>query len=425
MDRKIFQINEKIPILLLIPLCIQHTLAMFGASVLVPAIFCIDPGIVLLMNGVGTIGYILICDRRIPAFLGSSFAFIPPGLIILGSNKSLWTMHYQSVLGAFVVSGIILIGISFIIKFFGYQWLKIIFPPAVLGPIITLIGLSLSDIAAKMSGIIINPGESYDISSIIISMITFFTAFFGTILLRGIIVTIPILFAIIIGFISAFIMGKINLYNVINANFFILPHFIAPKFSFDAIITMVPAVFVVISEHIGHFILTQHIIEKNLMQNPGLHRSILGNGIFTMISGFLGSVPNTTYGENISVMALTKVYSIWVMIGAAIISILMSFNGKIISIIQSIPIPVMGGISLFLFGIISIVGIRYLITEKVDYNKNKNLILSATIFIFGISNTTIFLGNVQLKGVTLGAFLGIILSLSIHLFERMNITNEN
>ena len=425
MEQRIIQVNEKIPILLLIPLCIQHTLAMFGASVLVPAIFGIHPSIVLLMNGIGTLGYILVCGGRIPAFLGSSFAFIPPVLMILGVDRSLWEGHYQFALGAFVISGMILIGISTIIKFFGHEWLKIVFPPAVLGPIITLIGLGLSDIAAKMSGIIINPEESYNLTTIFVSMLTFFTAFFGTILLKGIIVTIPVLIAIIVGFFAALVMGMVDLHNVMNANFFILPHFITPKFSFETIMIMIPAVFVVISEHIGHFTLTQHIIGKNLMQNPGLHRSILGNGIFTMISGCLGSVPNTTYGENISVMALTKVYSIWVMVGAAIISIIMAFNGKIISIIQSIPIPVMGGISLFLFGIISIVGIRYLITEKVDYSKNKNLILSAAIFIIGISNVTIYLGNVQLKGVTLGTVLGIILSISIYLLERMNLTNEH
>jgi uracil permease len=423
MSRRTIQVDEKVSLLLGLPLSIQHLFAMFGASVLVPAIFGINPAIVLLMNGIGTLGYLLICKGKVPAFLGSSFAFIPPVLIVLGSDKTLWAANYPFALGGFIFAGFALVIMSLIIKFFGNNWLKIVFPPAVIGPIIALIGLGLAGTAANMAGIVVE-NETYQTSTVVISMLTFFVAVFGSVLFRGFAAVIPVLIAIIVGYIAAIILGIVDFSKMADAAFITIPNFSAPKFSLDAIITILPAVFVVTSEHIGHFILTEHIIQKDLSKNPGLHRSILGNGIFTMISGMFGSVPNTTYGETISVMAITRVYSVWIIGGAAVLSIIIAFIGKITALIQSIPTAVMGGVSLYLFGVIAVAGIRYVVEEKVDYSKTVNLVLSSVVFILGISGASLYLGSIQLKGVALATLVGLVLSIIFHGLEKLHLTNE-
>jgi len=424
MSRKIIQVDEKVSFLMGLPLSVQHLFAMFGASVLVPALFGINPAIVLLMNGIGTLGYLIICKGKIPAFLGSSFAFIPPVLLILGSDKTLWAINYPLALGGFIVAGLILVILSLVINFFGSNWLKIVFPPAVIGPIIALIGLGLAGTAANMAGIVVE-NEIYVTKTVVVSMITFFVAIFGAILFRGFLAVIPVLIAILVGYISAIALDIVDFSKISEAAFFAIPNFTAPRFQLDAIITIIPAVFVVISEHIGHFMLTQHIINKDLAKDPGLHRSIFGNGFFTMISGIFGSVPNTTYGENISVMAITRVYSVWVIGGAALLSIAIAFIGKITALIQSIPTAVMGGVSLFLFGVIAVAGVRYVVEEKVDYSKTMNLVLSSVVFIIGISGASFYIGTIQLKGVSLATLMGLLLSILFHLLEKLRLTNES
>jgi len=313
--------------------------------------------------------------------------------------------------------------ISLLIKFFGKNWLKVVFPPPVIGPIIALIGLALAETAASMSGLIVENG-SYNNKIVFVSMTTFFVAVFGSVLFRGFLSVIPVLIAIIVGYVVAMALGIVDFSKISEATLFAMPNFTAPKFELEAIITIMPAVLVVISEHIGHFMLTQHIIKKDLTKNPGLHRSMFSNGIFTMISGMFGSVPNTTYGENISVMAITRIYSVWVIGGAAIISIIIAFIGKITAMIQSIPTAVMGGVSLFLFGVIAVAGIRYVVEEKVDYSKTSNLVLSSVVFIIGISEASLFIGTIQLKGVALATIVGLALSTIFHVLERMRLTNE-
>lgn len=424
MTRRTIQVDEKVSLLIGLPLSIQHLFAMFGASVLVPALFGLNPAIVLLMNGIGTLGYLILCKGRIPAFLGSSFAFITPVLLILGPDKNLWTANYPLALGGFVVTGAILTLMSFLIKFFGNNWLKIVFPPAVIGPIIALIGLGLAETAAKMAGIvIIDKALGYDTNVIIVSMLTFAVAILGSVLFRGFLAIIPVLVAIIVGYLSALVLGMIDFSQIAAAHFFIIPNFTTPKFNTGAIITIMPAIFVVVSEHIGHFLLTQHIIKKDIDKNPGLHRSMLGNGLFTMLAGMCGSVPNTTYGENISVMAITRVYSVWVIGGAALLSIFIAFIGKISAFIQSIPVPVMGGVSLFLFGIIAVSGIRYIVEEKVDYSKTINLVLSSVVFIIGISGATLSIGAIEFTGVTLATLIGLTLSIFFHVLKKLHLNN--
>jgi uracil permease len=423
MRHRVIQVDEKVPFLKALPLSAQHLFAMFGASVLVPALFGISPAIVLLMNGIGTIGYIIICKGRVPAFLGSSFAFIAPVLLVLGPNQSTWAANYPLALGGFIAVGLILVIISFIIKFFGSHWISVLFPPAVIGPIIALIGLGLADTAAEMAGIVVK-NDVYVTKTIVVSMLTFSIAVFGAILFRGFLAVIPVLIAILVGYFTAIILGIVDFSQIAHAQYLAMPNFRAPEFNLDAIIAIVPAVFVIVSEHIGHFMLTQHMIHKDLTKNPGLHRSMFGNGLFTIIAGFAGSVPNTTYGENISVMAITRIYSVWIIGGAALLSIVIAFIGKMIALIQSIPTAVMGGVSLFLFGVIAIAGIRYVVEEKVDYSKTTNLVMSSVVFIIGISGASISLGATKLEGVSLATLVGLALSLLLHLLERFHLTND-
>lgn len=423
MRRRTIQVDEKVSLLIGIPLGFQHLFAMFGASVLVPSLFGINPGIVLLMNGIATIAYLFICKGKVPAFLGSSFAFIAPVLLILGADKSAWGANYQLALGGFVIAGVLMTVVALLIKTFGKNWLRIILPPAVIGPVIALIGLGLAETAAKMAGIIPVNGI-YDTKSLFVSSITFLVAVFGAVLFRGVLAVIPVLIAIVVGYACALSVHMIDFAQIYNAPFVALPNFVFPKFNLSAIIAIAPAVLVVISEHIGHFMLTQSIIKRDIAADPGIHRSLFGNGIFTIISGFFGSVPNTTYGENISVMTITRVYSVWVIGIAAIISILFAFIGKFTAIIQSIPTAVMGGISLFLFGVIAAAGIRVIVEEKVDYSDTTNLILTSVVLIVGISGAAIHIGVVQLTGMPLATVIGIILSIIFYLLTRFKLTND-
>lgn len=423
MKHRIVQVEEKLPFFQSLPLSLQHLFAMFGSSVLVPTMFGINPAVVLFMNGIGTIGYLLICKGKVPAFLGPSFAFLPPALLILGANKTLWANNYPLLLGGFIAAGVIFVIVSGIIKLFGNNWLKMVFPPAVTGPIVTLIGLCLVQTAASMAGIISSSGV-YDFKSITIAMIAFFTAVFSALLLRRFFSVVPVLIAIIVGYISALLFGVVDVAKIAVAPFFALPNFSWPQYNATAIITIAPAVFVVISEHIGHFILTQHIIKRDIAKNPGIANSLFGNGLFTIISGLVGSVPTTTYGENISVITMTRVYSVWVIGGAAVLSMLIAFFGKFVAVVQTMPASLIGGISLFLFGVIAAAGIRIAVEEQVDYSRNKNLILSAIVLVIGISGVTIKIGTAQLTGISLATLIGMLVSLVFHMLEKFRLTNE-
>lgn len=424
MARRIIQVEEKVGLLEGFPLSLQHLFAMFGASVLVPTLFGIDPAIVLLMNGIGTLIYLFICKGKAPAFLGSSFAFISPVFVVLGADKALWHGNYGYALGGFIAAGCVFIVVALIIGYFGIGWLKIVLPPAAMGPIVALIGLELASVAASMAGIIPDAQGVYNSKAVIVSMVTLAVAVFGSVLFRGFMAVIPILIAIIVGYCVALPMGIVNYEPVAKAGIIAVPQFYFPKFDINAIIVILPAALVVISEHIGHLIVTGNIVGKDLTKDPGLHRSLMGDGISTVISGFTGSVPTTTYGENMGVMAITRVYSVWVIGGAAVISIFLAFIGKLSGLIQSIPVPVMGGISLLLFGVIAASGIRMLVEEKVDYSRSSNLILTSVVFVIGISGAFLKIGHVQLKGMALATVAGMILSLIFYFIEKFKLAND-
>jgi len=425
MSRPVIQVEEKVPFLQGVPLSFQHLFAMFGASVLVPTLFKIDPAIVLLMNGVGTLIYLTLCKGRAPAFLGSSFAFISPVLVVLGADQGLWGANFPHALGGFIAAGCVFIVVALIIWRFGPGWISYVLPPATMGPIVALIGLELAGVATGMAGIMPDAKTGlYDTNAIIVSVITLATVAFGSLIFRGFMAVIPVLIGILVGYGVSLGMGIVKFDAVLAAPVFALPTFYAPQFDAGSILIILPAALVVISEHIGHLVVTGNIVGRDLTRDPGLHRSLMGDGVSTVLSGFMGSVPTTTYGENIGVMAITRVYSVWVIGGAAVISICLAFIGKLSAFIQSIPAPVMGGICILLFGVIAASGIRMLVEAKVDYSKPVNLTLTAITFIVGISGTAIKLGTVQLKGMALATVVGMALSVTFRLLEAAGLTNE-
>ncbi|MCI6431348.1 MAG: uracil permease [Lachnospiraceae bacterium] len=401
---------------MLIPLSIQHMFAMFGASVLVPFIFGINPAIVLLMNGVGTLLFIFITKGKAPAYLGSSFAFLAPAGVVIAKYG------FEYAQGGFVVVGLCGCILAFIIYKFGTKWIDIVLPPAAMGPVVALIGLELAGSAASTAGLV--GVEKIEMSSVIVFLVTLGVAIFGQVLFRGFLSVIPILIAIIAGYVASAFCGILDFTDVAQASWFALPNFHLAKFNAQAILTILPVVLVIASEHIGHQIVTGKIIGRDLIKDPGLHRSIFADNFSTMISGLIGSVPTTTYGENIGVMAVTGVYSVQVIGGAALISILISFCGKLSALISTIPGPVIGGISILLYGMIGTSGLRILVDNQVDYGKSRNLTLTSVVFVVGLSGLSLNLGNVQLTGMVLACVVAMILSLVFYLLDRFHLTND-
>ena len=414
-NRKIIQVEEKGPPKLLIPLSIQHMFAMFGASVLVPSLFGMNPAIVLFMNGIGTLLFILITKGKAPAYLGSSFAFIAPSLVVMGK------FGYEYALGGFVVVGLCGCILSLIIYKFGSDWIDVVLPPAAMGPVVALIGLELSGTAAKNAGLL---DEKIQTESVIVFLVTLGVAVFGSVVFRKFLSVIPILIAILAGYVAAILCGIVDFTPVAEAAFFSLPNFTTPKFNVEAILIILPVILVVASEHIGHQIVTGKIIGRDLIKNPGLHRSMFADNFSTMLSGLIGSVPTTTYGENIGVMAMTKVYSVYVIGGAAVLSIICSFIGKLTALIQTIPSPIIGGISFLLYGMIGTSGIRILVDGKVDYSRSRNMALTSVIFVTGLSGIKISIGEIELTGMVLACIVGMILSLIFYILDKLKLTND-
>ena len=414
-NQRIIQVEDKVPFNLLVPLSIQHMFAMFGASILVPFIFGINPAVVLFMNGVGTLLFIGVTKGKAPAYLGSSFAFLAPAGVVISN------FGYEYALGGFVAVGFCGCILAFIVYKFGTEWIEVVLPPAAMGPVVALIGLELSGSAASNAGLL---DEVLDPRKTIVFVLTLGTAVFGSILFRKFFSVIPILIAVIVGYASALAAGIVDFAEVAAAPVFALPNFSTPKFNLEAIMIILPVLLVITSEHIGHQVVTSKIVGRDLLKDPGLHRSLFGDNFSTMLSGLIGSVPTTTYGENIGVMAVTKVYSVQVIAGAAVFSIICSFIGKLSALIQTIPGPVIGGISFLLYGMIGTSGLRILVDSQVDYGKNRNQALTAVIFVTGLSGIKVNFGNVQLTGMVLACVTGMILSLVFYVFDKLKLTND-
>lgn len=441
MSREIIQVEQRVPFWRGLPLSLQHLFAMFGASVLVPILFntwagqvVVDPALVLLMNGVGTILYLVICKGKAPAFLGSSFAFLAPTAtcMAVAAKAGLGTkLGFQHALGGFVVSGAIFALVAGIIRVSGRTWLRIILPPAVMGPVVALIGLELAPVAVgnaffqggTMSSGVIVP------ANVCIALVTLAAVVLGSLVFRGFFAAIPVLIGVVVGYVTAIVVnllipGTVNFAPLASAKLLMLPQLTLPVFDTASILIVMPAALVVISEHVGHLFVTGNIVGRDLFETPGLPRSLVSDGVSTMLSGMTGSCPTTTYGENMGVMAITKVYSVWVIGGAAIISILMAFLGHVSGLLYTLPTPVVGGISLVLFGVIAASGFRILVETKVDFSKSRNLILSALVLMVGISGITVKLGQTELKGMVLATLVGMLLGLGVWILDRLGWTAE-
>ncbi|MFD1335098.1 uracil permease [Oceanobacillus iheyensis] len=417
-DREI-QVDERLPLLQSFPLSLQHLFAMFGSTVLVPILFGVDPATILLMNGIGTLLYIFITKGKIPAYLGSSFAFISPVTMVLTEGGG-----YGAALGGFFVVGLVLVIVGLIVRYAGTSWIDVIFPPAAMGAIVAVIGLELVPTAADMAGLLPQADVPRDTTAILVSLITLGATIIYWVTMRGFLKIIPILLGIITGYIVATVFGIVDFSAVREASWIQMPTYYQIEFNWSDILIILPAALVLVPEHIGHLVVTGNIVKKDLVKEPGLDRSLFGNGFSTMISSFLGSTPNTTYGENIGVLAISKVYSTWVIGGAAIIAVVLSFCGKLAALISSIPTPVMGGISLLLFGIIAVSGLRMLVEQQIDYSKSQNLILTCVVLAIGVSGAAINVGSVELKGMGLATIIAIVVSLFFKLLDVLKLSNE-
>ena len=384
-----------------------------------PFLLHVDPATALFMNGIGTILYLLICKGRLPAYLGSSFAFISPVLAVCATSG----MDYGDAQGGFIVFGLSFIVLAGIVNKVGTRWIDVLFPPAAMGAVVAIIGLELAPLAMTMSGYLGEASGMTNETAMIISTFTLIVTLLATVLGRGFIGIIPILIGVISGYILSWFMGVVDFSVVETTPWISVPTFYEPKFNLSAIMMIMPALFVVFAEHLGHLFVTSDIVGRNLIEDPGLHRSLFADGLSNVLSGLVGSTPNTTYGENMGVLAITGVYSTWVIGGAALLAVIFSFVGKIAALIHGIPVPVMGGVCILLFGFIAASGIRMLVEKHVDYTRSKNLILTAVTMICGLSGATIVVGPVQLKGMGLATVVAMILSLAFLLFERLHIDN--
>lgn len=401
-------------------LSIQHLFAMFGATVLVPFLVGLSPAIALISSGLGTIAFLLITKFKVPAYLGSSFAFIAPVIAAKAAGGPGGAM-----IGTFI-AGLVYGIVALSIKKVGYKWIMNLLPPIVVGPVIMVIGLALAGIAVNDA--MNNPvTHEYSLLHFSVALVTLIATIIFTIFGKGIISSISILAGIIIGYLYALVVGIIDFTPVIQAKWFEVPDFIIPfvdydvKFSLDIIMLIVPVAIVTLSEHIGHQLVLGKVVGKDYIKDPGLHRSILGDGMATMISGLIGGPPKTTYGENIGVLAITRVYSVYVLAGAAVLATIFGFVGKITALISTIPTPVMGGVSILLFGIIASSGLRMLVDSKIDFSHQRNLVIASVILVIGIGGAYIQVSDqFQIQGMALAAILGIILNLLLPGREKSN-----
>ncbi len=399
-----------------IPLSIQHVFAMFSATVLVPLLTGLSPSVALFTSGLGTLLYIVITKGQVPAYLGSSFAFIAP--IISISLSPAYGVEYA--LGAALFVGLFYALVAGAIRLFGNAWLKKILPPVVIGSVIIVIGLSLSPVA--MSQVFYLNGE-FSLLAVSIAGVTLGAAILFSIFLKGFFTVIPILLAIIVGYVFTLVLGIINpalalldFSGVQEAGWISLPTFASLKFDIIPISIFLIVSLATISEHLGDTLVIGRVIDRDLYENPGLHRTLLGDGLATSLAAVFGGPPNTTYGENVGVMAISRVYSVWVIGGAGVIALLLSFLNKFGALIQTIPSPVMGGILMVLFGIIASAGIRTLVESGVDYSHKRNLIVSSVILVIGIGGGSLQLAtgeglSFEISGVALATLVGVILNL--------------
>ncbi|MGI5853448.1 MAG: uracil permease [Bacillota bacterium] len=413
--QKIIDVHERPALYKWIPLSLQHLLAMFGATVLVPFLTGLSPAVALFTSGFGTLIFILCTGGKVPAYLGSSFAFIGP---IIAAKEQ---YGVPAALGGAVAAGLIYVLASALISLIGTGWIKKFFPPVLVGSVIIVIGMGLAPTAISMAGLNSDAAALSD-PGILTALITLVVTIIASVFFKGFLGVIPILFGITAGYITGLLTGLVDLSPIGEAAVFAVPQFTLPKFSLPAIAAIAPVALVTMAEHIGDVLTLGGVTGKDFTAKPGLHRTLLGDGLATSFAGLLGGPPNTTYGENIGVMAITRVYSVWVTGGAAVLAILLSFFGKFEAIISSIPQPVMGGICMALFGIIAASGLRMLVSSGVDYTDKQNLLLSSVVLTLGIGgaklNVPAFGNVIQISSMAFATLAGVILNLLFQLANR-------
>lgn len=417
MNKLIYDTYEKPPLLKWIFLAFQHVFAMFGATILVPIMInqscgteVISIPTALICSGIGTLLYILCTKGRSPVYLGSSFAFVAPIIAVYSKDGA----------GGFA-TGIITVGLiyiifAFLVKLFGKEWIHKLLPPVVVGPMIMIIGLSLAPNAVRQIGL---SGTELEWKSLLVAAISFFTTAFLAINGKGFLKVIPFLIGILTGYVLSICLGLVDFTPVEDASIFSLPKLLIPlkdyTFSFSGMITLAPIALVSIAEHIGDHMALSSIIGKDLIKDPGLDKTLLGDGCATLFAGLVGGPANTTYGENTSVVGMSKVASVWVIGLAAIISICMAFLGMITAIFATIPDPVLGGVSLLLYGFISVNGLKVLVENKIDFNNIRNVVIVSVMLILGLGGAIITFKSgdvsISLTGMSLAAIFGIILNL--------------
>ncbi|WP_318765764.1 uracil-xanthine permease family protein [Lactiplantibacillus carotarum] len=389
-------------------LSIQHLFSMFGSTVLVPILVGLNPGIALFSSGVGTLMYILITRHKIPAYMGSSFSFI----VVMQSLMK--TQGYPAIAQGTVAVGCVYLLVSLLVTLIGSDWIDKALPPIVVGPIVMVIGLSLAGTAAKDATM---NGTHYDIRFFIVAMLTMLLTIIFNMYLRGFMSLVPILLGIVCGYLIAVMAGIVDFKPVMDAPWFALPNFQIPFITYrpgiywGAILSMAPIAFVTMSEHMGHIMVLNKLTKRNFFKDPGLNHTLAGDGTASIIAGFVGGPPVTSYGENIGVLAITRVHSIYVLAGAAFFAIVFSFVGKLSALIESIPSPVIGGVSFLLFGVIASSGMRILIDNQIDFNKKRNLMIASAVLVIGIGNAYLQIGSFTFSGLAVATVLGIIMNL--------------
>ncbi|NSQ62786.1 uracil permease [Enterococcus faecalis] len=389
-------------------LSLQHLFTMFGATVLVPILVGIDPGIALVSSGLGTMVYLITTKGKIPAYLGSSFAFIAAMQMLMKSDG------YPAIAQGAMTTGLVYLIVSLIIKKIGSDWLDKILPPIVVGPVVMVIGLGLAANAANNA---MYNNNVYDFKYIAVALITLGLTIFYNMFFKGFLGLIPILLGIVSGYLVALAFGIIDLTPIKEAAWFALPNFevpfvqYEPKLYLNAITTMAPIAFVTMTEHIGHLMVLNKLTKRNFFQDLGLSKTLMGDGLAQIVAGFVGGPPVTSYGENIGVLAITRVHSVFVIGGAAVFAVALGFVGKLSALILSIPGPVISGISFVLFGVIAASGLKILIDNKINFDKKKNLLIASVILVIGIGGLVFKVGTFELSSMALATVLGIVLNL--------------
>lgn len=383
---------------------IQHAFTMFGATVLVPIITGLDISVALFMAGIGTLLFHLITKGKVPAFLGSSFAFIAPMLAVVKLiEESGGTDGLAYARGGLVVAGIVYLILAALVYFFGAERVVKFFPPIVTGPIIIVIGLKLAPTAIGMAS-----------SGWGLAIVSFLIVTGISVYAKGFLKIIPVIIGLIGAYIIAMITGNVDFTPIKEAAWIGKPGFTMAKFSLETVMMVAPIALATMVEHIGDVLAIGSTVEKDFMEEPGLHRTLIGDGVATALSAMFGGPANTTYSENTGVLALTKVWDPLIMRIAACFAILLSIIPKLSSIITTIPTSIIGGVSIVLFGMIASIGARTLVENKVDFTKSRNLIISAVIMVLGLGGAAlpVKFGMVDfaIEGMALAAIVGIILN---------------